>query len=238
MRINIVLLLVFICSFGATVCLSANTAEPEASHIDNILINADAIRRDNSLKYLHVFEDALNRLNSLDKQVYKEVRKKYRSAKALYRKYSFLAKETDKKIRLLKKSSPEILEQLSTIQPTSTDKVVAYLGSKVRFSSKESLGDTHIRFNAAKRSPIPSLALELEQGLILLPPQDNVIKITLATDATLPDCNHELGHYAYVVFQPDSYFHFLSKGKVSMHGDGHSHGDPSGKWALEFESMN
>lgn len=238
MRINIVLILVFICSFRAPACLSAITGDPETSHIDNILINADAIRRDNSLKYLQVFEEALDRLNRLDKQTYKEVRKKYRSAKALYRKYSFLAEETDKKIHLLKKNSPELLKQLSTIQHSSADKVVAYLGSKVRFSSKESLGDTHIRFNVAKKTPTLSLALESEQGLLLLPPQDNVIKITLATDAMLPDCNHELGHYAYVVVQPDTYYHFLKEGKASAHGDGHSHGDPSGKWAMEFESMN
>lgn len=236
MRIITVLLIGLICSLDFSGCFATTTSDPEEVRIESLLINADAIRRNNSLEYIKVFRDAMLKLKGTDKKRYKEVKAKYRSAKALYRKYRFLAKETDKKIRLLQERDPELLEQLIMIQHPS-EKVIAYIGSKVRFSSKESLGDTHIRFETLKNMPLPTLGLEAEAGLLLLPPQHNVIKITLATDASLPDCRHELGHFAYVIVQPESYYHFLKETEASIDGDGHLHGDPSGVWASQFEEL-
>lgn len=237
MRINTIILIVLICSHNLVVCFANTSSNPEERYTESLLINADAIRRNNSLKYIKVFQDAMVQLKSTDKKRYKEVKAKYRSAKFLYRKYKFLAKETDKKIRLLRKNNPELIEQLILMQGASSERIIAYVGSKVRFSSKESLGDTHIRFEIPHDTPLPTLGLEAEAGLLLLPPQHNVIKITLATDASLPDCKHELGHFAYVVVKPKSYYRFLKQSVASSCGDGHTHGDPSGAWALQFEKL-
>lgn len=238
MRIITVLLIALICSLASLGCLAKATPGSESVYVEKLLVNADEIRKNNSLKYVKVFEDAMQKLKHTDKRRYKEVKAKYRSAKALYRKYKFLARETDKKIRLLKKNDSELLKQLLLMQHTSEDKVIAYVGSKVRFSSMESLGDTYIRFEKPHDTPLPTLKLEAEAGLLLLPPQHNVIKITLATDASLPDCRHELGHFAYVVVQPNSYYHFLKEIDTFAHADGHLHDDPSGEWAEQFEELH
>jgi len=211
------------------------TSNPEEAYLESFLLNADAIRKENSRKYMVIFEDAMQELKYTDKKRFREIRKKYRVAKALYSKYDFLAKETDKKIHLLKENSPELLTQLLNLHRTSSNKLTAYIGSKVRFSSLESLGDTHIRFEIPEQSPLPSLQIESEHGMILLPPQHNAVKITLATDASIEDCRHELGHFAYVIVKPESYYQFLVSNNHTGNSDGHLHGDPSGEWANQFE---
>lgn len=199
------------------------------------LINADAIRRDNSKGYMLVYKDAMEKLKHVDSDRYKEVRKKYRAARYLFRKYSFLTRETKQKIQLIHDGSPELIEWLSQMQEASGGEVYAYIGSKVRFSSKESLGDTHIRFEDKGTSAQLAIQLEIEHDLLLMAPQPNAVKITLATDADLHVCRHELGHYAYIVIEPDSYYQFLTEKAERQSGDGHLHNDPSGVLADAFE---
>ncbi|MEM6805626.1 MAG: hypothetical protein AAF696_29785 [Bacteroidota bacterium] len=199
------------------------------------LINADAIRRDNSKGYMLVYKDAMEKLKHTDPLRYKDARKKYRAARYLYRKYSFLTRETEEKIRLIHEGSPELIVWLSQMRAASGGDVFAYIGSKVRFSSKESLGDTHIRFEEREKKAQLAIKIEIEQDLLLLAPQPNAVKITLATDADLHVCRHELGHYAYIVIEPDSYYHFLTEEAHRQSGDGHLHNDPSGVLADAFE---
>ena len=202
---------------------------------DSFLVNADAMRRDNSKAYMQVYKDALDELREEKPEKYKEVKKKYQAAKSLYRKYRFLAIETEKKIEMIRQNSPDLLIWLNEMQAASEGKVYAYIGSKVRFSSYESLGDTQIRYVDHKGDAMLAVQLEAERGLLLLPPQPNAVKITLATDASLPDCKHELGHYAYIVIEPGKYYEFLLHSSERQQGDGHHHEDPSGMMAELFE---
>ncbi|MEL6257151.1 MAG: hypothetical protein AAFR87_34470 [Bacteroidota bacterium] len=205
-------------------------------YVDNtFLVNADAMRRDNSKAYMQVYKNALDDLRERKPEKYKEVKKKYQAAKNLHRKYKYLAIETEKKIEMLKQTSPNLLIWLEEMQEVSEGRIYAYVGSKVRFSSYESLGDTHIRYVDRRGDAMLAVQLEIEQGLLLLPPQANAVKITLATDASLPDCKHELGHYAYIMIEPDHYYEFLLSSSEIPHGDGHLHHDPSGMMAELFE---
>ncbi|MDW3648371.1 MAG: hypothetical protein R8P61_14975 [Bacteroidia bacterium] len=210
-------------------------ASVEAYVDDSYLVNADAMRRDNSKAYMQVYKHALDELREEKPEKYKEVKKKYQAAKHLYRKYKYLAVETEKKIEMIKQHSQDLLSWLNEMQEVSEGKVYAYIGSKVRFSSYESLGDTHIRYVDHKGDAMLAVQLEAERGLLLLPPQPNAVKITLATDASLPDCKHELGHYAYIIIEPANYYEFLLGSSEKQDGDGHLHQDPSGVMAELFE---
>ena len=235
MRIIITLLLSILALTSSLAMPQIKPAAVQAYVDESFLVNADAMRRDNSKAYMQVYKHALDQLREEKPQKYKEVKKKYQAAKRLYRKYKFLAIETEKKIEMLKQNSQNLLFWLKEMQEASEGTVYAFIGSKVRFSSYESLGDTHIRYVDHKGDAMLAVQLEAEQGLLLLPPQPNAVKITLATDASLPDCKHELGHYAYIIIEPNHYYEFLLSSSEKQQGDGHLHHDPSGIMAELFE---
>jgi hypothetical protein len=204
-----------------------------------ILLNADALRLTNAEGQMRVFDQARIQLKHTDAVRYQEVSHKYRVSRRLCHKYQRLARITEAKIQHFAHQNPELYQYLNRITTESGNKVYAYIGSEDRFSSEQSTGMTYIRYlqKGQDASPVLLLSEESEQGILLLHPQENAIKIVLAADGDLTDTRHELGHFEVAVTQSQSYFKYLShlSPREIAHYDGHHFDDPAGKKALQYE---
>ena len=204
-----------------------------------IFINADALRLANAAGQMEVFAQASERLRHTNPAHYQEVNRKYRIARRLHQKYQRLSVITDAKIAAFFRQNPDLCAYLNGITTETGNKVYAYIGSQDRFSSKESTGMTHIRYlrRAQDAAPVLLLPEESEQGVLLLHPRENAVKITLATDGDLNDIRHELGHFEVAVTESRSYYAFLSQlspQEIARY-DGHHFDDRSGKKARSYE---
>jgi hypothetical protein len=204
-----------------------------------VFLNADALRLANAEGQMRVFAQAREQLRHKDQGRYQEVNHKYRVARRLYHKYQRLAQITETKIQTFMSQSPELYQYLNHITTEAGNKVYAYIGTKDRFSSEESTGMTHISYSrrAADSAPVLLLSEESEQGVLLLHPQENAIKITLAADGDLTDTRHELGHFEVAVTESQSYYEYLSQlsAREMAHYDGHHFDDRSGQKAKHYE---
>ncbi len=216
-----------------------SSRQQNASQDQVIFINADALRLTNAAGQMEVFAQARERLRHTNPARYQEVNRKYRTARRLHQKYQRLATITDAKIQDFFHQNPDLYAYLNGITTETGDKVYAYIGSEDRFSSKESTGMTHIRYlrRAQDAAPVLLLPEESEQGVLLLHPRENAVKIPLATDGDLTDTRHELGHFEVAVTESKSYYEFLShlSPKEIARYDGHHFDDRSGKKALSYE---
>lgn len=204
-----------------------------------IFLNADALRLANAEGQMKVFAQAREQLRHTNPARYHEVARKYRVARKLFHKYQRLASITESKIQAFVNQSPDLYQHLNTIKTETGNKVYAYIGSKDRFSSAESTGMTHISYlqRNSDLAPVLLLSEESVQGILLLHPQENAVKITLAADGDLTDTRHELGHFEIAVTESRSYYTYLSQlsRREIAHYDGHHFDDQSGKKALHYE---
>lgn len=216
--------------------IHSDPSKAASSH--QFLINADGLRRDNAAGQLRVYKDARIQLREVDKNRFKSINKKYKAAKSLYKKYSRLAKTTDKKIHKFTDTHPELYNHINRLSTENGNRVFAYIGSKERFSTSEASGETFIKYETATSQTSPQLVVteEIEKGILLLHKQPNAVKITLSADGDLIDTRHELGHFEIAV--KDSYRYFLFLSSLLSQGikhDGHGHGDCSGHLAVQYE---
>lgn len=211
--------------------------QPESECI--LFVNADELRYQNALGQLAVLAEAREALRGKDPLRYREVNHKYRAARRLSRKYERLARITELKIQDLSRTDPALFQYLNGISTEHGQKVYAYIGSKDRFSTTESTGKTFISYRKRKSDTAPVLTLseESESGILLLHPQENAVKITLATDGDIIDTRHEMGHFEVAVTSSEVYFQYLSRlsAREIAHHDGHALDDLSGHRALHFE---
>lgn len=211
--------------------------EPESERL--LFVNADELRYKNALGQLEVLAAARESLKIENPVQYREVTQKYRAARRLSLKYERLARITELKIRDLSRTDPALFQYLNGISTEHGQKVYAYIGSKDRFSTTESTGKTFISYRKRKSDTAPVLTLseESESGILLLHPQENAVKITLATDGDIIDTRHEMGHFEVAVTSSEIYFQYLSRlsAREIAHHDGHALDDLSGHKALHFE---
>ncbi len=231
--------LIFCFSGGQLLANSTDLSgfQPESERL--LFINADELRYQNAMGQLEVLAAARKTLKGEDAVRYREVNQKYRAARRLSHKYERLARITALKIQDLSRTDPALFQYLNGISTEHGQKVYAYIGSKDRFSTTESTGMTFISYRKQHSDPAPVLTLseESESGILLLHPQVNAVKITLATDGDIIDTRHEMGHFEVAVTSSEVYFQYLSRlsAREIAHHDGHALDDLSGHRALHFE---
>lgn len=216
--------------------------EPEKEQ--NIIVNADELRRDNAAQQMILFADAMEKLKGKDQMRFKAVRARFRAARFIYKKYAYLARITERKIDQFRKHNPALYAHINQLRNESGQPVRAYLGSFERFSSHEYAGATFVRYRPPQRNHLPRLILkkEVERGIHVLHQEEAAIKISLATDGGLIDTRHEFGHFTYAVASSAYYYQYLRR--ILSHSthqhhvyDGHRHDDPSGQQALVYEKL-
>ena len=222
---------------GVMLVFASPPTEPEQF---SVLVNADAIRRDNAYGQMLVYGEAKEVLRKLDKKGFRQVRRKYRISSHLYRKYSLLALKTEQKITELSVQNPDLLSHINQLTRENGSRVKAFVGSKSRLSLSESTGETLVRYERRNDFSDPEIVMAEEsvKGILLLPRQYDVIKITLATDGSIVDTRHELGHFEVAVAQSKSYYQHittLSSRERKLSG-GHLFDDLSGHQAHKYEN--
>ena len=232
---NLYTFLVFL-YIGVMLGFGSVPTEPDRS---SILVNADAIRRDNAYGQMMVFLQAKELLRLSNKKRYREVRRKYKISRRLYKKYNFLADKTARRIDEVAVQNPELLLHINQLTRENGSVVQAYVGSSCRFSLFEPKGKTVVRYEKGNNSDAPLIVMKEEaiKGILLLSRQYDAIKITLATDGSIVDTRHELGHFEVAVTQSLKYYQYLNSLSTYQRrtSGGHCYGDRSGHLAVHYE---
>lgn len=206
---------------------------------ESFFINGDSIIAENAHQLADIYGAAAIQVREQDPELARTYRRKARQARRAARRHGHLQFVTAQKLIKLQAKYPDLANQMRRLRTEHGGRVQVMVTSYFRSPDDWTMGKTLTAYDQSRTHGLRLFTSRIVfKDLILLERQDEVIHISLASDAQLSTFRHELGHAAYAIAESEAYYHYLKELLVSnkVH-HGHTHHDLSGVWAEEYEAL-